>query len=119
LLQNTGEGKVRQTSLLAYSELKQAELTRTYKQILEALRYYGAMTDREICNVLNYKDPNKVRPRRNELVKMGEIEEKGKRICSISGKKAIMWGVLSVKGYQNVTDKGGECIGKRKVYARI
>jgi len=107
---------MRQTSLLAYQELKQADLNRRYKRILEALRYYGAMTDREICNVLGYKDPNKVRPRRNELVKMGIIEEKGKRICSISRKKAIMWGVLSSIGYQNVFNEAGECIGKRKIY---
>ena len=86
---------MRQTSLLAYEEVKNKDLSLRYERIIESLRYYGAMTDREICNVLRYKDPNKVRPRRNELVKMGVLVEFGIRICSISRKKAIMWGVPS------------------------
>lgn len=47
------------------------------------------------------KDPNVIRPRRNELVKMGVLEEKYKRKCCISNRRAIVWGIKGNSGVLN------------------
>ena len=85
---------VRQTSLLAFRE----ELPRLGKrqlEVLKAIRDLNSIgqypTDREIAKLLQYADPNKVRPRRYELMQHGLIEEAGKRECSITGKLALTW----------------------------
>lgn len=49
------------------------------------------MTDQEIAKKLGFSDPNKVRPRRNELVKAGFLVNFGKKKCKITGKMAIFW----------------------------
>ncbi len=43
-------------------------------------------TDREIMMALGYSEPNQVRPRITELVKMGMLHEVGKTKCDITGK---------------------------------
>lgn len=94
---------IRQTSLLAYNALEVTTLTERYSKILQALRKSPDMTDCEIAHMLGYYDPNKVRPRRNELVKYGLVGESQKRKCHITGKTAITWyvtdlGVISREG---------------------
>ena len=39
-------------------------------------------------------DPNYVRPRRNELVKMGKVRMVNKRQCTISGKMSMVFRVV-------------------------
>ena len=51
-------------------------------------------TDRELSEFLGYADPNKVRPRRNDLVRLGCVVECGKRVCGVSGKLALTWKVM-------------------------
>ena len=48
-------------------------------------------TDREITSLLGYDDPNKVRPRRKELVNMGLVVEEPKRACTITGRSCYTW----------------------------
>lgn len=64
------------------------------------------LTDREMAHYLGYKDPNKIRPRRNELsnekyTKPPILIQKGRRKCKIGGKTSIVWGISpeSLKAY--------------------
>lgn len=87
---------IQQTSLLAYTEIRQNDLvlSESYRQIIEALKLNGAMTDREIASFLNYYDPNKIRPRRNELMKAGILQAVDKRCCAITRKTVLVWGLV-------------------------
>ena len=59
--------------------------------IIKILQDNHDMTDREIAFRLGYEDPNKVRPRRNELMKNNIVEEDSKRICLVGHKLSIAW----------------------------
>ena len=89
---------IRQTSLLAFQE-QLPRLGRRQLEVLKAIRdlnLHGIHpTDREIAKILGYADPNKVRPRRHELMEYGIIVEAGKKICPVSGKLAITWKISS------------------------
>ena len=64
-------------------------------EVLKCIRDLNALgqypTDREIAKVLGYSDPNKVRPRRYDLMQYGLIEEVEKRKCSVTKKTALTW----------------------------
>ena len=85
---------IRQTSLIAFYE-EFPNLGRRQYEVLKAIRDLNLVgqypTDREITKLLGYADPNRVRPRRNELMQYGLIEEAGKRECSITKKTALTW----------------------------
>lgn len=51
------------------------------------------LTDSEIMKELLEEDPNYVRPRRRELVKLGILESKSSRVCSITNQTANAWGM--------------------------
>ena len=91
------EHQMQLTSLYQYwpsyseEEFNQAFREETKRQIINLLQVEQNMTDREIAQRLGYLDPNKVRPRRNELMKMGIVEEDSKRICAIGHKLSIAW----------------------------
>lgn len=88
---------IRQTSLMAYNQLLLTLRNDTYNTIIEILRRNpDGMTDRELSSVMGASDPNRIRPRRNELVKMGKLKQKGKKICQVSGKTAIIWVTLDI-----------------------
>jgi hypothetical protein len=79
---------------MAYEDIL-PELSIRYQEYLESLRALGKpSTDQEVCNYACHNDPNYFRPRRNELVKLGLINEVGKRECKISGKTALIWWFL-------------------------
>jgi len=82
---------MQQTSLMAYNELDIDNIRSMYKAIISSIRKEGSMTDQEITRKLGFDDPNKIRPRRNELVKMGYIIPVGKRVCKFTRKNAISW----------------------------
>lgn len=83
---------MRSTSLDAYQDIK-PELGDAQKIVYDAIVKLGCPTDLEIMRYLGLKDPNKVRPRRNELMKQGRITECEKRICSISKRTVWSWRV--------------------------
>lgn len=83
---------IQQTSLEAYQDL-QAELGKRQRRVFNAYKRYGDSTDMEIVARGGFNDANQVRPRRFELVRIGLMEEKYKRICQVSKKMAIVWGV--------------------------
>jgi hypothetical protein len=85
---------MRQTSLESYDDIikKLGERQRiVYNAIIELANTVAFPTDREIAKSLGKGDPNFVRPRRFELMKLGLIVEAGKRPCLVSKKKALTW----------------------------
>lgn len=94
------KGGVRDTSLQAYLEIisDPGSLNDIYQDILVALHEIGKpSTDREIARHLELSDPNKVRPRRNELADPAHfhhplVKETGKKKeCSVTGKTSYVW----------------------------
>jgi len=83
---------MRDTSLLAYSDIR-PELGYKQQMVYDAILKLGCPTDLEISQYLGLNDPNKVRPRRNELMKQGRITECEKRTCSVSGRTVWSWRV--------------------------
>ena len=83
---------MRGTSLESYT---QVELGEGQKVVYDALWEHTMRgvypTDRELTKTLDEDDPNKIRPRRFELMERGLIEEAGKRPCEITGRKALTW----------------------------
>ena len=100
---------VRDTSLDAYMEIisDPCSLNERYQDILIAVNEIGfPSSDYEIASHLSYEDPNKVRPRRYELVYSFYkpfLEEKGKRVCHKTGKRVFVWG-LTKQGELLVND---------------
>jgi len=96
------------TSLLQYfpayneQQFNQKFRQKVKRQIIELLQQHNNLTDREMAAMLGFNDPNKVRPRRNELSNMEKTKqgafvrnavliEAEKRMCNISGKLSIAW----------------------------
>jgi hypothetical protein len=81
---------VRDTSLSAYISISPI-LGHKQQIVFDTIKLLGSPTDLEITQYLNLGDPNKVRPRRNELLKNGSIVECEKRECSVSGRTVWSW----------------------------
>ena len=85
---------MQQTSLLTYSDLKlEGVVSANQLVVLDGLKCLRFATDLELCQYLNFSDPNVVRPRRNELVRKNLVKEYGKRRCRVSGRTSIVWGL--------------------------
>lgn len=83
---------MQQTSIINYIELKESgKLGRRQELVYSALNQLGQATDMELAKFMGFDDPNRSKPRRNELVKLGLVTELGKRSCKITGKTAIVW----------------------------
>lgn len=85
---------VRETSIDSYAEELPA-LGKRQQEVFDMIVSLNMEdkypTDREIARELDYDDPNKVRPRRYELMKLGLITEAGLRTCEVSGKVSLTW----------------------------
>lgn len=66
------------------------------QKVFDVIMKLGCPTDLEIARYLGFKDPNKVRPRRNGLVEKGVVTNCETRICSVSGRLSKSWRI-SVK----------------------
>ena len=97
------------TSLYQYfpnwneKEFNQKFRQQVKRDIIKLLQTNKNLTDREMAARLNYTDPNKVRPRRNELANQ-EYTKRTKRLvrdpiliedtrrnCNITGNLSIAW----------------------------
>ena len=79
---------------MTYFDLKEEGLIGERQMLVYgAFKNHGDHTDLELVKLIGFTDANRVRPRRNELVKMGLIANKGKRPCHVSGRVAKVWGV--------------------------
>lgn len=83
---------VRDTSLDSFTKL-QPQIGYKQREVFDAFQSEGSSTDSEIMKVLGYTDPNKVRPRRKELVDKGLVIEDGKRECNVTGRTVMGWKV--------------------------
>lgn len=80
------------TSIEAYRVHVLPTLGDRQKAVYAVLNGYNDLTNKELASLLKW-EINTVTPRVNELVKLGLVEEKCKRICRKTGKKCIAWGV--------------------------
>lgn len=92
---------IAETSQESYQQIKE-QLGERQQEILEALRDFDRAgkdaTDYELTIYLGQHDPNYVRPRRHELVNIFKLVGfSQKRICSITGKKALAWKILRTR----------------------
>ena len=86
---------IRTTSLKSYSELKkQGKDITDQERVYMVIKLLPNITDSEIAFMLGYSDKNKVRPRRNELLKEGYIESNGKKICPMTKKLCYRWRII-------------------------
>lgn len=88
--------QVRSTSMKTYREIQDEGIYDTdMEMVYNAIHNNPLMTAREYCIlILGYDDMNKVRPRVTDLKTQGMIIEVGKRIDSVSNRKAIVWATL-------------------------
>lgn len=73
-------------SLAAYHEGTETRETRS-SRILSLFDFRAVLTDREVCERLEYPDMNAVRPRITELIKQGLLREVGHAIDRVTGRK--------------------------------
>lgn len=83
---------VQQTSILAYNQ-EIVRLGKREHEVLEGYSKYPERTDRELTKILEYADPNAVRPRRKALLDAGLVFDAGLKKCSVSGKVVHCWRV--------------------------
>ena len=83
--------QVRQTSIEAYSRIKK-ELGKRQQEVYDGFLGNGTCTNLELSRSLGIPI-NQITPRTNELVKLGFVAEVEKRVCGVSGRKAISWRV--------------------------
>ena len=100
------------TSIESFKLLyNQQKIGDRHLEVIQALIEIGSGTDMEIAGHLNKKDPNYVRPRRNELVKDGIVGEIDQRNCSYTGRTAVVWGltgnteIISLKDKMKINSK--------------
>ena len=96
---------VRDTSMEVYVNKVLPGLTAARRRVFAMYWRFpnSSKTNEEMCAIMTKEDPtfkiNRYTPRRGELVKMGLLEEKVKRICGVTGNMA--WAVgLTEKGKQ-------------------
>lgn len=82
---------VRQTSLETFYELKESgNLNKLQEIVFNYFIEYPCSTDKEISE-LSEIPINIITARRNELVKIGKLQEYNRRECMVTGRKAITW----------------------------
>jgi hypothetical protein len=97
---------VRDTSLESYDSIQES-LGARQKVVYDAFKDLISLwekskmhvkypTDMEVTKFLGFDDPNQVRPRRFELVKLGLLIEADKRKCLVTKRRAITWRVPDV-----------------------
>jgi len=85
---------VHENSLLAYLEEKEkGKIGKRQEEILNYLKSVKSATAREIMIGLGFDDPNKVRPRLNELKEYNYIIEIGSKRDGVTGKTVAIFGI--------------------------
>lgn len=81
------------TSHQAAASLSSDSLRESQAMVLGVLERYGPMPDFELVPLLNGKlSPSGARTRRSELAEKGVVVDTGKRIKTLSGRMAVIWG---------------------------
>jgi len=97
---------VRDTSLEAYKDLLDNDLINLSQgKVLSALiSFKGFPTDKELSEFSGIPI-NVVTPRRGELEGLGLVENIGKKVCSVTGRKAHHWKVSESYDFESVKSK--------------
>lgn len=72
-------------SLSAYHQ-ERPRLSQRAAEVLDVVRMFGPLTDRQIAETLGYRDMNAVRPRCTELIEAGLLVEHDNARCPVTGK---------------------------------
>lgn len=92
---------VQNTSIATYEDLeREGQITADQHRVLALITYYPDRTDQELTDLYveiygGRRDPNRVRPRRNELARKSYVIESGKRKCLVTGRLAYTWRVMT------------------------
>jgi len=89
LLQSSREKMLSQTSLEAYRSIL-LELGDKQLKVLRVFKGGQALTNMEVAEILGWSI-NRVTPRVLELREKSLLEEKEKRFCAITGRRASAW----------------------------
>lgn len=94
---------VTETSIDVYTEIIDEGLVGERQIIvLDYILKNPNVTDWEITKGLDFADPNRVRPRRKELVDIGIVIESGKRPCTITKRNVTIWRVNPLTTLESV-----------------
>lgn len=85
------------TSLAAYRDQRDTgALTRTRREVYDVLATHGAMTGAELdARLTATGGRGHFHKRLPELRDAGYVEERGQRVCTVTGKRAIVWGLAT------------------------
>lgn len=72
-------------SLTAYRE-ERPRLSQRASEVLDVVRMFGPLTDRQIMETMGFAEPNAVRPRCTELIEAGLLVEYDNVRCPVTGK---------------------------------
>jgi hypothetical protein len=101
-----------ETSHEAAASLKSETLSEQRARVYDHLKCYGPMTDTALLGGIHHSEvgphgyipagpkisPSGLRTRRSELVRMGLVEDTGRRERLRSGRKAIVWRAVEREG---------------------
>ena len=91
LVRKTNKGEIRDTSLLAYQNLKESgKLGNQEAVVYNCILINPNITDKEI-SIKTKININAVTGRRNGLVKKKLVTDNGKRNCKITGSLVYQW----------------------------
>lgn len=79
------------TSIYNYRQLD--DLNQRHLIVLYGIEALPNCTDYELTKAFGRSDPNFIRPRRNELYKMGMIRQTGVRQCNVTGRLSATWDI--------------------------
>lgn len=106
---------IQKTSIEAYKQLlHDQKIGMQHVEVIDAIiklnaqGFVGATDNEIIAEITGSKNPqgiNSYRPRRNELVELGVLEEVGKTTCAFSNRTAIMWGLTGKTEVESLKDK--------------
>jgi len=102
---------VRDTSMEVYVDKVLPSISESRRRVFAMYWRFpnASKTNEEMCAIMTREDPkfkiNRFTPRRGELCKMGLLEEKVQRICTVTGNRA--WAVgLTEKGKRLYKESG-------------
>ena len=96
---------VRDTSIETYHDLVNKGIVgERQAKVYDFITKNPNLSDVEISQGLGYKDPNKIRPRRKELLDIGLIESNGKKVCTYTERTVYCWHIIKDPDIKKILD---------------
>jgi len=100
----------RQTSITAYHQIKsEGLLGRHAFQVYQVLFKHGPLTGRETFQRIGHGFTTHTGARLTELRDAGVVSEVGHKICSVTGRRVILWDVTSKLPKKKIKKKKEIC----------